>query len=391
MNRYAKFLALGLVLATSGCANLNSAFRTSHLTDGKSAFVDIKQRAIITSHSQHKGTVVCAEPSPDSMSAYAAEIAASTKDPRLKADIASSFREGSSFVGLRTQSIQLLRDSLYRLCEGYMSGALDQGQYDLLMRNYQRNMVALLAIEQLTGAIHPPAVTLAAGSHAGTSAADIVALRKELAAIDAELSATRSAIEAAGEDDQEAIKGLEEKLGELTRDRQALRKRIENPAAGVHAGGSFAVSEAAYTAQAKTFDDATDAVERIVMRILDGDESVATCINYLAGWHDQGAVAKYCDTVLENAATRKREETSRLARELEQSLLKSQAATDSLATSLLLRERALERATSQLEAMKDANQKLSAELQATLKAASSGGDGSAGQAPPADAPGEQGR
>ncbi|MCI5135993.1 MAG: hypothetical protein D3920_13190 [Candidatus Electrothrix sp. AW2] len=122
--------------------------------------MDIKQRAVLVSK-QNNMIKICAEPSPDALSAYAAELAGKANLPEsTAAQFAASFQEGSAFVGLRTQSIQLLRDSLYRLCEGYMSGALDKEEYNLLTRRYQRYMVGLLAVEQLTGALRSPAVVI---------------------------------------------------------------------------------------------------------------------------------------------------------------------------------------------------------------------------------------
>ncbi|HET7730610.1 MAG TPA: hypothetical protein VFK48_11315, partial [Usitatibacter sp.] len=156
-----------LVLLTSllsgGCANLNSVYRPLDTGEGRGALIDIKQRAIIAAKPATPGgkNVVCAEPSPDALSAYAAQIAAEASVPdKAAAQLAASFQEGSSFVGLRTQSIQLLRDALYRLCEGYANGALNELQYDILMRRYQKYMVALLGIEQLAGVVRSPAVTI---------------------------------------------------------------------------------------------------------------------------------------------------------------------------------------------------------------------------------------
>ena len=166
MSRILLALALGFQLA--GCANWSSVYRDFSVDDGTGAMVDIKQRAVIAS--THKVTtkkgeeeittskvIVCAEPSPDSLSAYAAELSAEASIPDKAAlQLAGALQESASFVGLRTQSIQLLRDSMYRLCEGYMSGALDRAQYEILVRRYQKYMVALLGIEQLTGVVRAP-------------------------------------------------------------------------------------------------------------------------------------------------------------------------------------------------------------------------------------------
>ena len=132
----------------AGCGNSHSVYRDFDVDDGSGAMVDIKQRAVIASKSKttkegitKEKTIVCAEPSPDALSAYAAEIAGEGSVPEnVKAAFSAAFQENSAFVGLRTQSIQLLRDSLYRLCEGYMSGALDKPHYQALFRRYQKSM-----------------------------------------------------------------------------------------------------------------------------------------------------------------------------------------------------------------------------------------------------------
>jgi hypothetical protein len=134
-------LVLGLCIA--GCAKLNTAYRDFAVDDGSGAMIDVKQRAIIASTTRgadgNSNTVVCAEPSPDALSAFASEFAAEADVPEVvTARLVAAMQESSSFVGLRTQSIQLLRDGLYRLCEGYMNGSLTAAQYDILMRRYQK-------------------------------------------------------------------------------------------------------------------------------------------------------------------------------------------------------------------------------------------------------------
>lgn len=87
-------------------------------------------------------------------------------------------QESAGFVGLRTQSIQLLRDGFYRLCEGHMSGAIDENQYNILMRRYQKFMVALLGLEQLTGTIRVPPITISTQGIA-EAAQSIESMRKQ--------------------------------------------------------------------------------------------------------------------------------------------------------------------------------------------------------------------
>jgi hypothetical protein len=85
---------------------------------------------------------VCAEPSPDALSALATTVglSLSNADRDYTANFALSEAGGS--IGLRTQSIQLIRDSMYRLCEGYLSGALNEVAFETLHRRFQSSMVA---------------------------------------------------------------------------------------------------------------------------------------------------------------------------------------------------------------------------------------------------------
>jgi len=103
----------------------------------------------------------CAEPSPDALSALAASQGFSFSKPNY-AEVAQtlSISEGASSIGLRTQSITLMRDAMYRYCEAFLSGAVRKPAFETLHRRLQSSMVAILAIEQLTGAIRPPSVTL---------------------------------------------------------------------------------------------------------------------------------------------------------------------------------------------------------------------------------------
>ena len=151
------FIVAGFFL--SGCAPQYHD-KPLDVNTGKGALVDIKQRAILVhDESRTDGKLsVCAEPSPDALSAYAVELYRKNKD----SESGLLFSETAEYIGLRTQSIQLLRDALYRLCEGFLSGALDSSVYEIFMYRYQKYMIAALAIEQLTNAVKvpPPSIVI---------------------------------------------------------------------------------------------------------------------------------------------------------------------------------------------------------------------------------------
>ena len=150
-----------VALTTTACGLWNTAKRGFNVNQGTGALIDVKQRAIVvatipTPNQNGPSIIVCAEPSPDALAAYAADLAAKvTEGDKLSAALGLKTQEQASSIGLRTQSIQLLRDGFYRGCEAYLNGALDAPEYAFLVRRYQKYTVALLAIEQLTGAVQP--------------------------------------------------------------------------------------------------------------------------------------------------------------------------------------------------------------------------------------------
>lgn len=146
----------------AACGNLNSIHRDLNTASGTGVLIDAKQRAIIVS--QRNGNIVCGEPSPDAMSAYAAEFSAelaksSADGGNRSAAIKGALQEAAAFIGMRTPSIQLLRDSMYRTCEAYANGG-SQSEYELALRRYQRYTVAMMTIEQLTQAGRVPSIVL---------------------------------------------------------------------------------------------------------------------------------------------------------------------------------------------------------------------------------------
>lgn len=226
----------------SGCANLNSVHRDLKIDEGTGALIDIKQRAILVSkrgQSPNSNVVVCAEPSPDALSAYAAELAAKADLPQKAAmQLSGAVQESAAFTGLRTQSIQLLRDSLYRVCEAYMNGALNQSQYDLLARRYQKHTVALLAIEQLTGAIRVPSVTLNTNGSA-EAARSISEMRTESSNIDKSIAdlEKKKGEQSTSEDEKKVI---DERIKSLRGDKEAVNRGIENARGTVVSGTAAA-------------------------------------------------------------------------------------------------------------------------------------------------------
>lgn len=165
--------ALG-VAALAGCANLNTISRTTTLansgTDPKTTqaiHLDVQQRLVIV-NSLNK---YCAEPSPDAMAAYAAALgvgaSAATKG---SASVSAGGQSNAASIGLRTQSITLMRDALYRMCEAYANGGVGDAQVVTLLNRSQDLTAVILAVEQLTGAVSANQATLTGSTNANSNA-----------------------------------------------------------------------------------------------------------------------------------------------------------------------------------------------------------------------------
>jgi hypothetical protein len=178
IKRVAIGLALFASIASSGCAWLthynNQKDVHPAMEQSSVLAMDAKQRVVIASRPEVPGGKkhlrMCSEPSPDALSAIAAGGGISiSREQKLNLGTNAALAEAAGSIGLRTQSIQLMRDAMYRLCEGYLSGAIDELAFETMHRRFQSSMVAILAIEQLTGAVRAPTVVLGANAIAGNA------------------------------------------------------------------------------------------------------------------------------------------------------------------------------------------------------------------------------
>ncbi len=230
------FKTILVAAGLSGCTaaewdSINRPFNPSH---GDSRLIDAKQRAIISINRPVLGAdgtpvydnkkkpvlnlAICAEPSPDALQATATALAGAGTSDAAKAAVNLSLSTSGSAasIGLRTQAIQLLRDAYYRLCEAYMNDGLDAIAYDVLQRRYQNQIIALLAVEQLTGTVTAQQATLntTASGDAGAQAGLLSRQISEAEARKLELSQKKEA-------NDKAVK-------ELTDKNAALQAKIDN-------------------------------------------------------------------------------------------------------------------------------------------------------------------
>jgi hypothetical protein len=89
--------------------------------DGNGTIVtDATKRLVLVSERPDKKRLVRAEPSPDAIASAIASTAAKANVPsaNVNAELSGSCARAVASIGLRTASIQVLRDLGYRACEG---------------------------------------------------------------------------------------------------------------------------------------------------------------------------------------------------------------------------------------------------------------------------------
>jgi len=156
------------LLVVAGCANLNTVGRRTELptNDGTAIHLDAQQRLVL-----YNAKKFCAEPSPDALQAYAASLGLGASVPSQgAASVAAAQQSNAASIGLRTQSITIMRDALYRMCEAYNNGVLGDVMVATLLGRSQDLTAVILAVEQLTGAVAADQVILTGSANANASA-----------------------------------------------------------------------------------------------------------------------------------------------------------------------------------------------------------------------------
>lgn len=172
-------IATAVLLA--GCAG-STIHTTSQLGTVQTLSLDAKQRLVIQGRRQSPDNKIttCAEPSPDALVAQAAVLAAGGSVPSgasaVSGNAAVGFQESAGSLAHRTQTIQILRDGYYRLCEAYLNGAIDKDEYIATLSNIDVTIAVIAAIDGLGNAPSTPAVAIGTGSvtvNAGSTEAAI--------------------------------------------------------------------------------------------------------------------------------------------------------------------------------------------------------------------------
>ena len=213
-----RFLVTSILLTVSvglgACANMSTVSRTTWLwplTD-RAIHLDAQQRLVLVRAEKY-----CAEPSPDALASYAAALGLGLGEPGKGAGtVAQALQSNAASIGLRTQSITLMRDALYRICEATANETLGKVGAATALARSQDLTAVVLAIEQLTGAVAAPSVILT--SEAGAKAsASLIEMQKDLKAAEKEveqrqksLSESQKRADQLEETNQQSQNGVEE-------------------------------------------------------------------------------------------------------------------------------------------------------------------------------------
>lgn len=173
--RFRNLIAIvGAGLTLTACADLFTVGRvteipsrgTSETQPARAIHLDAQQRLVIATAQGY-----CAEPSPDAIAAYATALGFDLdlfgQNP---ASLTQALKNDAASIGLRTQSVTLMRDILYRMCEASHNGHLSDTEVTAFLRRSQDLIAVVLAIEQLTDAVAAKQAILTPSAEASASA-----------------------------------------------------------------------------------------------------------------------------------------------------------------------------------------------------------------------------
>jgi len=315
----AKTVSVLLVVSLAGCARFNSIQRNVDLTT-TSITIDAEQRVVISAPDptrtigNHYARIVCAEPSPDVLKVRGSNFSALLdKAGKQDIELALSAAEAGQNIGLRTQSIQLLRDAMYRTCEGAAAGMIEKKEFEEIQERFQKLTAVLLATEQLTGAVQPRLAPVLAVGGSSSTGQGIQAAQTELdnakaAQADQQKKATdqqqvvatkqtaydgvkdgtdeAAKIKAKNELDsaQNDLKSLTDRLGEL-QDNTAAAQQKRDAARGLTVNTQGTAILVQNTDPPRTIDKDTaqviaTAVSDMVTKVFDQDSASQRCLRY---------------------------------------------------------------------------------------------------------------
>lgn len=177
-----------MVMLFAGCANISTLSRTTALPSksdtksdgtgsntnstgsnlesrGLAIHLDALQRVVLA-----KSDIVCPEPTPGALQAYASALALGVNIPGVGGGEAQqALAASAASIGLRTNAVEVLRDYLFSLCLASYNGQITQFDYAHQLGRTQFLVLGLHAIEKLTGTVAAHQVALGMNANADAS------------------------------------------------------------------------------------------------------------------------------------------------------------------------------------------------------------------------------
>lgn len=170
MRKILRYVAIFVCLLLNGCLSKGDIFNHQSLSGSSITTMDARQRSILANNvkginSNPTFLRMCAEPFPDIFTVISSSLSAGLDaeasadqgkiaSAKIGAQIAQALKESGASID-RSQTVNLLNMSLYRTCERYMNGIIDEKELKIQAFRDQQAMVSILAIEQLTNLARP--------------------------------------------------------------------------------------------------------------------------------------------------------------------------------------------------------------------------------------------
>jgi hypothetical protein len=207
--------------------------------------------------------IICPEPSPDAMALVAASLSAEAQ----KAAFSGAYSESGGSIGVRTHTIQLIRDQLFSACQAYANHGISPLTYQMYLTRNQRNTIAMMAIEQLTGVIKNPSLTVSSNANSNTSG--------RIKALAAKAADLQKKIDAIPDKNSSEALALKKELSDVQTEQSGL-KAVDAGAGGVvvsvPGGGGQLMSDAAVK-------EVTTAVQAMASWVINTDDSIYMCLD----------------------------------------------------------------------------------------------------------------
>ncbi|MDQ1159544.1 hypothetical protein QE385_003941 [Sphingomonas sp. SORGH_AS 950] len=159
-----------LFLLLLGCAEGSSIYHDRRVSAAGDRVItmDAKQRNVLVTRDRLGDWRICAEAAPDVFSALSASASLDANIATKSGRAAAALAEAAGTIE-RTQTVNMLREAMYRTCERYLNGMIGRSELVVQAARDQRMMIKVLAIEQLTRVARSPSTVLLPPSTAATN------------------------------------------------------------------------------------------------------------------------------------------------------------------------------------------------------------------------------